>query len=270
MITQENSPMPEEANFYQTLSVPSTATLVEIRNAYEEKLEEAHLEAIAAYSLFPEEETENKLLQFGHAFVTLANPIARAKYDDELQQQTIDAVQQADVQEEIIPSSESQLVEKSAGGKTKTADLPHKTENKQTEVKLEIAKSAPKEVVGQTQEERQDFYLNLAVKNELTAESLEEYYSKLRAHGGKVSFNGAVLKQIRELKSITLDELAKITCIRSTYLEAIEAENFKKFTSEIYLKGYLICYVEAMKLPAEQIIAEYINLYKIQLEAEKG
>ncbi|MDB3918155.1 helix-turn-helix domain-containing protein, partial [bacterium] len=106
--------------------------------------------------------------------------------------------------------------------------------------------------------------------NELTEETLEEYYSKLRAHGGQVFFNGAVLKQIRELKSITLDELAKITCIRITYLKAIEDEDFKKFTSEIYLKGYLICYVEAMNLPLEQIIEEYIHLYNNHREAEKG
>ena len=269
MTPRENSPIHEGASYYQTLSVPSTATLVEIRNAYEEKLEEAHLEAFAAYSLFPEEETELKLLQYGQAFVTLANPIARAKYDDELQQETPDA-EQADFRQDGSSISKPMLAEKTAGKKTETAPFPHKAKNKQTEEKLELTKSAPKEVVGQTQVERQDFYLNLAVKNELTEETLEEYYSKLRAHGGQVFFNGAVLKQIRELKSITLDELAKITCIRSTYLEAIEAENFKKFTSEIYLKGYLICYVEAMKLPAEQIIAEYINLYKIQLEAEKG
>ena len=269
MTPRENSPIHEGASYYQTLSVPSTATLVEIRNAYEEKLEEAHLEAFAAYSLFPEEETELKLLQYGQAFVTLANPIARAKYDDELQQETPDA-EQADFRQDGSSISKPMLAEKTAGKKTETAPFTHKAKNKQTEEKLELTKSAPKEVVGQTQVERQDFYLNLAVKNELTEETLEEYYSKLRAHGGQVFFNGAVLKQIRELKSITLDELAKITCIRSTYLEAIEAENFKKFTSEIYLKGYLICYVEAMKLPAEQIIAEYINLYKIQLEAEKG
>ena len=103
----------------------------------------------------------------------------------------------------------------------------------------------------------------------MSKDSLEEYYSKLRAHGGKVTFNGAVLKQIRELKLITLDELAKITCIRSTYLEAIEDEIFNNFTSEIYLKGYLICYVEAMNLPAEQIIEDYILLYKNYLEAKK-
>ena len=45
---------------------------------------------------------------------------------------------------------------------------------------------------------------------------------------------------------------------------------FKKFTSEIYLKGYLICYVEAMNLPLEQIIEEYIHLYNNHREAEKG
>ena len=73
-----------EENYYQILDVPNTASLAEIRQAYEEKLEEAHLEAFAAYSLLPEEESEEKLLQFSHAYITLANPIARAKYDDEL------------------------------------------------------------------------------------------------------------------------------------------------------------------------------------------
>ena len=267
--TLENSSIPEEGNYYQILAIASTASLVEIRNAYEEQLEAVHLEAISAYSLFPEEQTEQKLLQIGQAFVTLANPIARAKYDDEIRL-TIDSEQQTDFQQESAPISETPLTEKPAQIKTETAAPPHKDENKQPEEKLEIPKSVPTEVVGQTQEQRQEFYLNLAVKNEQTEESIEEYYSRLRAHGGNVSFNGAVLKQIRELKSITLDELAKITCIRSTYLEAIEEENFIKFTSEIYLKGYLICYVEAMKLPAEQIIEEYINLFRNKLEAEKG
>ena len=269
MSTIENSPIPNDVNYYRILSVSNTSSLVEIRNAYEKKLEEVHLEAIAAYSLFPEEETEQQLLKYGQAFVTLANPIARAKYDDELNLKVIGS-QKTNYEEEIDTISESPLAKKTAQRKTKTATLHRNKKYIQTKEKLEITKSAPKEVVGQTMEERQDFYSRLAVKNDLTEESLEEYYSKLKAHGGKVSFNGAVLKQIRELKSISLDELAKITCIRSTYLEAIEEENFKKFTSEIYLKGYLICYVEALKLPPDQIIEEYIKLYRNNLETEKG
>ena len=73
----ENSLMQEEENYYQILSVPSTATLIEIRNAFEEKLEEAHLEDISAYSLLPEVETEEKLLQYTQAFV--AGKVVSAK-----------------------------------------------------------------------------------------------------------------------------------------------------------------------------------------------
>ena len=120
--TIENASIPEEGNYYQILAIPSTASLVEIRKAYEEQLEAAHLEAISAYSLFPEEQTEQKLLQIGQAFVTLANPIARAKYDDEIQL-TIDSEQQTDSQQESAPISEAPLTEKPAQKKTETAAL---------------------------------------------------------------------------------------------------------------------------------------------------
>ena len=268
MSSVEERPIPDEENYYKILEVASTATLTEIRNAYEEKLEQAHLEAIAAYSLFPEEETEEKLLHYSQAFVALANPIARAKYDDE--------ILQYEINDDKIVTSTKKTVEKNNELKNKPSKITGKDYSKiknkpaQTNANIEIAKSAPEEVVGQTQEERQDFYLNLAAKNESSEDSLEEYYSKLTAHGGKVSFNGAVLKQIRELKSISLEELAKITCIRITYLKAIEEENFKKFTSGIYLKGYLLCYLESMNLPTGQIISDYFKLFKNYHESKKN
>ena len=56
--------------------------------------------------------------------------------------------------------------------------------------------------------------------------------------------------------------------IRDFY-EEDEKEYFNKFTSEIYLKGYLICYVEALKLDPDQIIEEYIKLYRNNFEAVK-
>ena len=286
---------PVEENFYQLLEVTNTASLATIRNAYEKKLEETHIESFASYTLIPEEETEVLLLQFSQAFVTLANPIARAKYDDELHQQTISAEKRTangkDSLQKVkkIHSSgpkrqekkgrwESWLAkpqkkpeEKAAKNKTETAkSVPKDVAEQSHENKIKTAKSVPKDVAGQTQKERQDYYINLAEKNVQSEESLEKYYSTLRAHGGKVSFNGAVLQQIRKIKSITLDELAKITCIRSSYLKAIEDENFNIFTSEIYLKGYLLCYIEAMNLPVEQILEEYISLYKNSFESKKG
>ena len=264
---------PVEENFYQLLEVTNTASLATIRNAYEKKLEETHIESFASYTLVPEEETEVLLLQFSQAFVTLANPIARAKYDDELHQRTITADPRTTNEKVMVKKDHSpgpkwqKKKERLEGWLAKPLRKP---EEKAAKNKTETAKSVPKDVAGQTQKERQDYYINLAEKNVLSKESLEKYYSSLRAHGGKVSFNGAVLQQIRKIKSITLDELSKITCIRSSYLKAIEDENFSIFTSEIYLKGYLLCYIEAMNLPVEQILEEYISLYKNSLETKKG
>ena len=120
MTSQAKNPKVEE-NYYQILEVPKTASLVEIRDAYEGKLEETQLEAFATYSLLPEEETEEKLLHFSQAFVTLANPVARAKYDDELQQSMVSAEKQPATEKEQIKKVYSK---KSVRGKTKTVPPP--------------------------------------------------------------------------------------------------------------------------------------------------
>ena len=259
MTTQANNPQLEE-NYYQILEVLKTASLLEIRDAYEGKLEETQLEAFAAYSLLPEEETEEKLLHFSQAFVTLANPVARAKYDDELQQSMVSAEIQPVTGKEKIKKLYSK---KSVRGKTKTVP-PHPSPSKKVkaEKEIEIKKSVTRDVVVESQAERLGNYQKLAAKNELAEESLEEFYSTFRTHGGKLSYNGTILQQIRKIKSVTLEELAQITCIRITYLQAIEDENFSKFTSEIYLKGYLLCYIEALQLPKEQVLSDYVLLYK--------
>ena len=259
MTTQANNPQLEE-NYYQILEVLKTASLLEIRDAYEGKLEETQLEAFAAYSLLPEEETEEKLLHFSQAFVTLANPVARAKYDDELQQSMVSSEMQPVTEKEQIKKLYSK---KSVRGKTKTVP-PHPSPPKKVkaEKEIEIKKSVTRDVVVESQAERLGNYHKLAAKNELAEESLEEFYSTFRTHGGKLSYNGTILQQIRKIKSVTLEELAQITCIRKTYLRAIEDENFSKFTSEIYLKGYLLCYIEALQLPKEQVLTDYILLYK--------
>ena len=245
-----------EKSFYQILDVPSTASLSDIRQAYEGKLEEAHLEAFAAYSLLPEEDSEERLLHFSHAYITLANPIARAKYDDELNQQKITAKKKSDFPEKSA---------KKAKDSTKKITQKNKFEDK-----TRISKKEAKVVAGQTLKERQDHYMKLSAKNEHSANSIQEYYNTIKTGGSKITYNGAVLQQIRKMKSISISELAQITCIRGAYLKAIEEEDFSKFTSEIYLKGYLLCYAESMNLPTENVLEDYIRVYKNSTRSENG
>ena len=257
MTSRATNPQVEE-NYYQILEVQKTASLVEIRHAYEGKLEETQLEAFAAYSLLPEEETEEKLLHFSQAFMTLANPVARAKYDDELQQGMVSVEKQPVTKKEHLTK-----IKKSVRVKTKTVPLPLLSPKKaKAEKEIEIKKSVIRNIVEESHAERLGNYQKLSAKNELAKESLEEFYSTFKTHGGKLSYNGTILQQIRKIKSVTLEELAQITCIRKTYLRAIEDENFSKFTSEIYLKGYLLCYIEALQLPKEQVLTDYVLLYK--------
>ena len=119
MTSLANNPQVEE-NYYQILEVSKTASLVEIRDAYESKLEETQLDAFAAYSLFPEDETEEILLYFSQAFVTLANPVARAKYDDELQHGMVSAEMQTVIEKEDLIKIKSLYSKKSVKKKTKT------------------------------------------------------------------------------------------------------------------------------------------------------
>ena len=134
-----------EKNLYQILDVSNTATLAEIRQAYEGKLEETHLEAFAAYSLLPEDESEEKLLQFSHAYITLANPIARAKYDDELNQP-------------IVPVKKKSELPKVRAKKATESKRKIPEKNK-SEKKANGSKNDAQVVAGQTLKERQDYYL---------------------------------------------------------------------------------------------------------------
>ena len=245
-----------EENFYHILDVQNTANLAEIRQAYEGKLEETHLEAFAAYSLLPEEETEEKLLQFSHAYITLANPIARAKYDDELNQLTIPAKKKSNLPEVRAKKA-----------KESTKKNPEKIKS---EEKAKVSKKEAQVVAGQTLKERQDYYLKLSAKNEHTEDSIQEFYNTLKTGVSEITYNGAVLQQIRKMKSISINDLAQITCIRGAYLKAIEEEDFSKFTSEIYLKGYLLSYAESMNLPSEKVLDDYIHVYKNSARSENG
>ena len=124
-----------------------TASLVEIRYAYEGKLEETQLEAFAAYSLLPEEETEEKLLHFSQAFMTLANPVARAKYDDELQQGMVSVEMQPVTKKEHLTKIKKLYSKKSVRVKTKTVPLPPKNalKKEEAEKEIEIKKSVIRE-----------------------------------------------------------------------------------------------------------------------------
>jgi len=70
-------------------------------------------------------------------------------------------------------------------------------------------------------------------------------------------YTGALLREIREKKGITIDAIARRTRISKQYLHAIEAEKKEDFPATVYLKGYLGQYAAEIGLDPQKVVHAY-------------
>ena len=68
---------------------------------------------------------------------------------------------------------------------------------------------------------------------------------------------GSKLKQAREARGVPLSEVEWATKIKSTYLEALEEENYRDIPGAVYARGFLRTYARYLDLDPEPLIAEY-------------
>ncbi len=80
---------------------------------------------------------------------------------------------------------------------------------------------------------------------------------------------GRKLKKARLEKNITLEEAYRQTKIHSQVLEALEEDRAHNFLSPIYIKGFLKKYAQFLGLNSEQILKEYFDSQKKELEPEE-
>lgn len=71
---------------------------------------------------------------------------------------------------------------------------------------------------------------------------------------------GAVLRKTREEKGMTLEDIQNQTKISRRYLEAIEEGDFDLIPGEVYLKGFIVNYANALELDGKGILGEYYQL----------
>ena len=80
---------------------------------------------------------------------------------------------------------------------------------------------------------------------------------------------GKKLKNAREGKAYSIDEVSSSTKIRSEYIKAIEEDNFTKFDSHVYAKGFIKNYALFLDLDPEPMIALYRRDYENLNEKRK-
>ena len=68
---------------------------------------------------------------------------------------------------------------------------------------------------------------------------------------------GQILKEEREKKFYSLDEIEKVTKIRKELLEALEMDNYSKLPSSTFVQGFIKNYGKMLKLDTEKLLAVY-------------
>src|SRR5580765_1315216 len=69
---------------------------------------------------------------------------------------------------------------------------------------------------------------------------------------------GDRLKQQREQKSISLDDISLSTKIGTRMLQALEEENFDQLPGGIFNKGFVRAYARHVGLDEEQAVSDYL------------
>ena len=68
---------------------------------------------------------------------------------------------------------------------------------------------------------------------------------------------GERLKRARRRKKLSLEKLEEITKVRKRYLEDIERNDYDNLPSDVYAKGFLFKYAEAVGLKSKEIIDHF-------------
>lgn len=68
---------------------------------------------------------------------------------------------------------------------------------------------------------------------------------------------GQLLREARERKRVSLEEVEQVTRIRQKFLTALEEEDFAALPAETYVKGFLRTYAKYLELDPQEVMALY-------------
>jgi cytoskeleton protein RodZ len=68
---------------------------------------------------------------------------------------------------------------------------------------------------------------------------------------------GSHLRELRERRGLSLDELARSTRVARRYLEALEADEYASLPAPVFIRGFVRAYCQVLGAPAEEALALY-------------
>lgn len=79
---------------------------------------------------------------------------------------------------------------------------------------------------------------------------------------------GKLLRETREARGVTLQEVSEATNIRTRYLEAIERGEYDIIPADVYTRGFIRSYADFLGLDGPELVARYREMRMIEETAE--
>jgi cytoskeletal protein RodZ len=73
---------------------------------------------------------------------------------------------------------------------------------------------------------------------------------------------GAYLKSERELRGVTIDEVASVTKIHARYLHALENNQFEKLPGEVFIIGFIRSIAKVIGADENELLSAYSDIIK--------
>jgi Helix-turn-helix domain/DnaJ domain len=282
-----------EQTYYELLEVRRTAPADEVRTALRRALDAYAPDSVALYALVEEDQAEALRSRLQEAARVLLDPAARAGYDRMLGLEPERPPESAALWAEDEEEDEAEGTSAGPYSRTEPASLERAppappTNGAQASLKLDARPARwPPRAAGGAAAGRAP---GLPSPTQRTAGHPErpglraptpqagvnaqpvpevppaspppqtEERPRMPELPPDVEFNGELLRQVREARGLTLQQVAERTRIGRTHLERVEADRYADLPPSVYLRGILVSLARELKLDATQVSKSYLLL----------
>ncbi len=283
-----------EQTYYELLEVQRSAPAEEVRAALRRELEACAPDSVALYALADEEQAEALRRRLQEAARVLLDPAARAGYDRMLGLEAEAPAEGDRLWDEDEDEEETQLAEADGQGlsagpypRTESARLEATptqapVERAQASLPLDAPGRGTSRAFGRPFAQRPPGLPSPSVsppdavspraapaaprtpgEREAAPESLAappQERPRMPELPPDVEFNGELLRQVREARGLTLQQVAERTRIGRSHLERVEADRYADLPPSVYLRGILMNLARELKLDAARVSKSYLLL----------
>jgi curved DNA-binding protein CbpA len=254
-----------DQTLYEILDVREDAPGAEIAAACERALELYGPGSLATYTLMTPDEAALLTRRIEEARATLLDPGARARYDELLQHGPGEAraaaagANGADSPFPLLPPV-IPAVQPSAAAPSPAEAAPAAGKiEAHPAIRLTAAseKAAPAKPILLEREVPAPAEPSAAVPAMPHAPPVAEPAPAVPPEGS--AWTGDVLRQVREARGVTVQQIAERTKVTRHHIENIESERFGALPAPVYLRGILLSIARELRLDGQKVARAYLD-----------